>query len=153
MTATHTRQPRTTRQNWASGGMVFAAVMLMIGGVLSIFRGIMGIAHDTIFVTTNSYVFKFDLTGWGWLHLALGIVAVLTSFGLLANAMWARITGVIIASFIFITDFLSLPYYPIWSVVMMALTGWVIWALCVSGRGEAAARYEAERPERTPHHV
>ncbi|MFJ9585342.1 DUF7144 family membrane protein [Streptomyces acidicola] len=153
MTATHTRQAHTTKQNWASGGTIFAAVMLMIGGVLSIFQGIMGIAHNTIFVTTNSYVFSFDLTGWGWLHLALGIVAVLTSFGLLANAAWARVTGVIIASFMFITDFLALPYYPVWSLVMMALTGWVIWALCVSGRGETTARYEAERQERTPHHV
>ncbi|MFI1728979.1 hypothetical protein ACH40E_07020 [Streptomyces acidicola] len=153
MTATHTRQPHTTKQNWADGLTVFAAVMLMIGGVLAIFRGIMGIAHNPIFITTNDYVFKFDLTGWGWLHLSLGIVAVLTSFGLLANSLWARIAGVVIASFILITNFLSLPYYPVWSVVMIALTGFVIWALCVGGREGTSARYEAERHERTPHHV
>jgi hypothetical protein len=153
MTATHTRQPHTTRQNWASGLTVFAAVMLMIGGVLAIFRGIMGIAKDDVFVTTADYVFRFNLTGWGWLHLSLGIVAVLVSFGLLQNSLWARIAGVAIASFILISNFLSLPYYPVWSVVMIAITGFVIWALCVGRGGEASSRYESDRYQRTPHHV
>ncbi|MPY58605.1 DUF7144 family membrane protein [Streptomyces spongiae] len=153
MAATHTRQPNTTRQNWASGLTVFAAVMLMIGGVLAIFRGVMGIAEDDVFVTTQNYVFQFDLTGWGWLHLSLGIVAVLVSFGLLQNSTWARIVGVGIAAFILIANFLSLPYYPVWSVVMIAIAGFVIWALCVGRGREASAGYESERYERTPHHV
>lgn len=153
MTATHTRQPHTTRQNWASGLTVFAAVMLMIGGVLAIFRGVMGINKDAVFVTTPSYVFQFDLTGWGWLHLSLGIVAVLASFGLLQNSVWARIVGVGIAAFILVANFLSLPYFPVWSVVMIAITGFIIWALCVGRGGDASARYESERYERTPHHV
>ncbi|WP_155056335.1 DUF7144 family membrane protein [Streptomyces blattellae] len=139
MTATHPAQPRTAGQAWASGLTLFAAVMLMIGGALDILRGIAAIAEDDVFVTTQNYVFEFDLTSWGWIHLALGVVAVLVSFGLFQAAMWARVVGVAIAGLIIIANFLSLPYYPVWSVVMIAISGFIIWALCVTRDTESAA--------------
>ncbi|MCX4759477.1 hypothetical protein OG562_00405 [Streptomyces sp. NBC_01275] len=134
MTATHTphAHAHSARLQWADGLTVFAAVTLMLAGVLDIFRGIMGIAEDDVFVSTSNYVFKFDLTGWGWIHLALGVVAVLVSLGLFQTAKWARVAGVAIAGLIVIANFLSLPYYPVWSVVMIAFSGFIIWALCVA---------------------
>jgi hypothetical protein len=103
----------------------------MIAGVLDIFRGIMGIAEDEVFVTTRDYVFAYDLTGWGWIHLILGAVAVVVSLGLFQASLWARVAGITIAGFIIIANFLSLPYYPVWSIVMIAFSAFIIWALCV----------------------
>ena len=134
MTATHTRPVHTAGQGWATGLTAFSAVMLFLVGVLDVFRGIMAIAQDDIFVTTPSYVFRFDLTGWGWVHLALGAVAVIVSIGLFQASTWARVAGVAIAGLVVIANFLSLPYYPVWSVVMIALSGFIIWALCVVDR-------------------
>ncbi|GGX72275.1 DUF7144 family membrane protein [Streptomyces anandii] len=131
MASTHTARPDTAKQAWATGLTAFAAVMLMIAGVLDIFRGIMGIAQDDVFVSTRNYVFQFDLTGWGWIHLILGVLAVIVSLGLFQGAMWARVAGVTIAGLIILANFLSLPYYPVWSVVMIAFSGFIIWALCV----------------------
>ncbi|MER6098561.1 hypothetical protein ABT154_22450 [Streptomyces sp. NPDC001728] len=134
MTATHTPHPvHTTKQAWAGGVTVFAAVMLGITGIVGIFRGIMAIAEDEVFVNTPNYVFKFDLTSWGWIHLALGIVAVIVSLGLFRPTMWARVAGVGIAGLVIIANFMSLPYYPAWSILMVAMSGFVIWALCVGG--------------------
>ncbi|MEU6811119.1 hypothetical protein ABZ920_19450 [Streptomyces sp. NPDC046831] len=138
MTTTHSSQTRTAKQEWAGGLMMFGAVMLMIGGVLDIFRGIMGIAQDAVFVTTPNYVFQLNLTGWGWFHLILGAVAVVVSVGLFQGQMWARVAGVAIAAFLIIVNFLSLPYYPVWSIVAIAMFGFVIWALCVAGTEESA---------------
>ncbi|MGW5372031.1 DUF7144 family membrane protein [Streptomyces sp. NPDC004009] len=135
-TSAHTR---TAKQQWAGGLTAFAGVMLMIAGLLSLFRGIMAIAQDDVFVTTPNYVFKFDLTSWGWIHLALGVVAIAVSFGLFGPSMWARVAGVAIAGLVIIANFLSLPYYPVWSVVMIALSGFIIWALCVVKRDDTAA--------------
>ncbi|MFI9587356.1 hypothetical protein ACIHCQ_37315 [Streptomyces sp. NPDC052236] len=147
MTATPTRPAPTAKQDTASGLTAFASVMLFIVGVLDIFRGIMAIAEDDIFVTTRNYVFEFDLTSWGWIHLALGVIAVIVSIGLLQTAMWARVAGVVIAGLVIIANFLSLPYYPVWSVVMIALSGAIIWALCVVRRGDLFDLSE-ERPPR-----
>ena len=140
MTATRDIHQDTTGRRWAEGLTVFAAVTLMIAGVLDIFRGIMGIAEDDIFVTTRNYVFQYDLTGWGWVHLALGAVAVIISMGLFQVATWARVGGVAVAGLIIIANFLSLPYYPVWSVVMIAFSAFVIWALCVVRPGERSYR-------------
>ncbi|MEU6406825.1 hypothetical protein [Streptomyces sp. NPDC046985] len=139
MTTTRTTAPaHTAKQAWATGLTAFAAVMLMIAGVLDVFRGIMGIAADDVFVSTPRYVFRFNLTGWGWIHLILGVLAVIVSLGLFQTAMWARVTGVAIAAFLILANFLSLPYSPIWSVVTIAISGFIIWALCVARRPEGA---------------
>ncbi|MGW1494647.1 DUF7144 family membrane protein [Streptomyces sp. NPDC002402] len=119
----------------AAGGLVvFAAVMLIITGVMDLFRGIMGIAEDDIFVRTPNYAFQYDVTGWGWWHLILGAVAILVGLSLFRAPLWARIIGIAIAGMLIITNFLSLPYYPFWSVICIALYAFVIWALCVVKR-------------------
>ncbi|MFI6564380.1 hypothetical protein [Streptomyces sp. NPDC050534] len=139
MTATHPTQPThrdSAKQQWAAGLVTFGAVMLTIVGLLGVFRGIMAIAKDDVFVNTPNYVFQFNLTSWGWIHLVLGVIAVGVSFGLFTAATWARVSGVAIAGLIIIGNFLSLPYYPVWSIVMIAFSGFIIWALCVVKRDE-----------------
>ncbi|MDQ1034210.1 nitrate reductase NapE component [Streptomyces sp. V3I8] len=133
MTATHTGQARahSAGRHWAEGLTVFAAIMLMIAGVLDILRGVMAVAEDDIFVNTPNYVFEFDLTSWGWIHLALGTVAVIVSVGLFQASTWARVAGIAIGGLIIIGNFLSMPYYPVWSIIMIAASGFIIWALSV----------------------
>ncbi|MFF1677930.1 DUF7144 family membrane protein [Streptomyces sp. NPDC058256] len=142
MTATHSAHVQTTGRPWAEGLTVFAAVMLMIAGVLDILRGVMAIAEDDVFVATRNYVFEFDLTSWGWIHLVLGALAVIVSFGLFQATLWARVAGVAIAGLIIIANFLSLPYSPVWSIVMIAFSGFIIWALCVVQPDESADQSE-----------
>jgi hypothetical protein len=168
MTTAHTRPARTAKPEWATGLTAFAAVMLFIAGLLDLFRGIMAIAEDDVFVATPGYVFQYDLTGWGSVHLALGVVAMVVSLGLFRTATWARVAGVAIAGLVIIANFLSLPYYPVWSVVMIAVSAFVIWALCTVRRGDRSwmsgetsgetsgerSRYEEQRPpyeDRPPH--
>ncbi|AWW39722.1 membrane protein [Streptomyces sp. AS58] len=139
MSATTTSHHRSaTAQGAATGLVVFAAVMLFIGGVLDIFRGIMAIANDDVFVTTPQYVFRFDITGWGWIHLVLGALAVVVSLGLFTAATWARVVGVGLAGLLIIANFLDLPYYPVWSIILIALYAFIIWALCVVRRDTPA---------------
>lgn len=133
MAATHPTRAHThsAKQAWAGGLTSFAGVMLSLAGLLGVFRGIMAIAHDDVFVSTPNYVFKFNLTSWGWIHLVLGVIALIVAFGLMGRALWARVSGIVIAGLVIIANFLSLPYFPLWSVMMIALSGFVIWALCV----------------------
>ncbi|MFJ1704987.1 hypothetical protein [Kitasatospora sp. NPDC088346] len=132
--------PRDHESNTLAGGLVvFAAVMLLISGVLDVLRGIMGIAKDPVFVSTPNYVFKFDLTSWGWIHLVLGLIAIAAGLGLFRLALWARILGIVAAALLIVANFLSIPYYPLWSVTVMAASALVIWALCVIRRDRGTA--------------
>ncbi|MBQ1093898.1 hypothetical protein [Streptomyces sp. B93] len=135
MTTTTTHHGRSDRTGAAAGGLVtFAAVLLFVAGILDLFRGIMAIADDDVFVATPNYIFKFDLTSWGWIQLVLGVIAMVVSAGLFSRALWARVVGVGIAALLIIANFLSIPYYPVWSLILIALYGFVIWALCVVRR-------------------
>ncbi|MET8577941.1 hypothetical protein [Streptomyces sp. NPDC005012] len=134
MTATHDGPAYTVKPGRAGGLRVFAAVMLVLAGLLDALRGIMGIAGDDVFLRTPEYAFRFDLTAWSWIHLALGVLAVLVGVAVLRSARWARVAGVAVASFLVLAGFLSLPYAPLWSLVVIALAGFVVWALCVVRR-------------------
>ncbi|MFI2345706.1 hypothetical protein ACH492_01305 [Streptomyces sp. NPDC019443] len=115
-----------------SGWLVFAAVLMVFGGFMTLFAGIAAIANDDVFVATDDYVYRFDLTGWGWIHLILGIVIVLAGFALFQGATWARVVGVVLVGLAMIANFLWLPYAPFWAMVLIAIDGFVIWALCAA---------------------
>ncbi|MEU8826022.1 hypothetical protein [Streptomyces sp. NPDC048636] len=121
-----------------SGWLVFAAVMMIFGGLMTLFQGISAISNDRVFVATQNYIFQFDLSGWGWVHMILGIVLIVAGLAVFTGAMWARVTGVVLAGLSLIANFLWLPYYPVWAVVLLIVDGFVIWALCTgSSRGTA----------------
>ncbi|MEU2390638.1 hypothetical protein [Streptomyces sp. NPDC007369] len=110
---------------------------MIFGGAMAVFEGISAIATDSLFVTTRNYVFEFDLTGWGWIHLILGIILVFAGFAVVNGAMWARYFGVAIAGLGAIANFLWLPYYPLWALILIAVNVLVIWALCMGMHREA----------------
>ncbi len=126
------------REAWATGGTVFAGMMLLIGGVLAVLEGAVGIARNAVYVSTRgSYAYKFDAREWGWVHLILGVIAVLVGLGVLAGAPLARAAGILIAGLSIIANFMFLPYQPVWSVIMIAIDTFVIWALATYHRHPA----------------
>ncbi|MFF1919952.1 hypothetical protein ACFVW8_05180 [Streptomyces sp. NPDC058221] len=115
---------------WAAGGIMFAGVLLMVDGVLGAIKGIAGIASDEVYARISDYVFKFNVTAWGWIHLVLGVILVVVGWGILKGNGWARGIGVGLAALNMIANFMWLPYQPIWAVVSLAIDTFVIWALC-----------------------
>lgn len=115
---------------WAAGGTMFAGVLLLVDGVLAVIKGIAGIATDDVYTRINNYVFKFDVTAWGWIHLVLGVILLIVGAGVLKGSDWARGAGVGLAALSIIANFMWLPYQPVWAIVSIAIDVFVIWALC-----------------------
>ncbi|MFD7641095.1 hypothetical protein ACFV4P_10630 [Kitasatospora sp. NPDC059795] len=122
--------PAPGNKPWVSGTVLFAGVLMLVSGLLEVFRGIMAIAEDAVFVSTPRYVFRFDLTSWGWIHLVVGALLALTGLFVIKGMFWARIAGVLFAAVSLVDNFLDIPSYPLWSLVLIALDVFVIWALC-----------------------
>ncbi|MET9730886.1 hypothetical protein ABZZ79_09540 [Streptomyces sp. NPDC006458] len=114
---------------WVSGGVLFAGVLLLCNGVLAVLQGIAAVAGDDVYGRIGSYVYELDLTGWGWIHIVLGVLVAVTGAGLLKESVWARPAGVFLAALSLVAQFLFLPYAPIWSMIMMAIDVFIIWAL------------------------
>ncbi len=123
---------RSARSGSGSGWLVFAGVLMIFGGLMTLFAGIAAIADDDVFVATRNYVFEFDLTGWGWIHLIMGVVITLAGAALFQGATWARVVGVALACLAMLANFLWIPYAPFWAIVLIAINGFVIWALCTA---------------------
>ncbi len=121
---------------WAMGWAAFAAFMLMIAGVFGMINGIAAIANDTndVFVKGQEWVFHFDIQTWGWIHLIMGIVLFLSGMGIFSGNVLARTIGVAVAALSAIANFMALPYYPIWAIVVITIDITIIWALTVHGR-------------------
>ncbi|MFE2426765.1 hypothetical protein ACFXJ5_08415 [Streptomyces sp. NPDC059373] len=126
-----------TGSMWATSWIAFAGVMMIFGGAMAIIEGIAAIAKDDVFVVTRNYAYTFNLTSWGWIHLVLGVLVVLAGIALFTGAMWARVTGVVLAGLSMVANFMWLPYYPVWAIVLIAVDAFVIWALCVGSGREA----------------
>jgi hypothetical protein len=122
----------STSRAWAVGGLVFAATMMIMLGVWEVFVGIAAIADDRFFVVGPNYTYDVDTTVWGWIHLALGALAVVAGFFLFTGATWARAVGIGLAALVAINNFIFLPYYPLWSLAMIALAVFVAWSLATA---------------------
>jgi hypothetical protein len=118
---------------WAVGGIAFAATVLTIIGVFQIIAGLVAIFDDDFYVVTANYTFDLDASAWGWVHLLLGILLVATGWGLFSRSAWAGVTAIMLASLSAILNFFFIPYYPFWSILIIALDIWVIWALTRPG--------------------
>ena len=122
------------RSTWAVGYEVFAAVMLMLIGAFHAFAGLVALINDEFYVVGSKWVFQFDATTWGWIHLLVGVVVLASGIGILTGNVLARTVGVIVAAVSAIVNFVWLPYYPVWAIVTIAIDVAVIWALTVHGR-------------------
>jgi hypothetical protein len=133
--------PRSRRREpsgWAVSGMVFAASILILIGSFQIIAGLTAIFNDDFYVVTRNYTFDLDATAWGWIHLLIGILLVVTAWGLFSGHTWARVTAIVLAIVSAIANFFFIPYYPFWSILVIALDVWVIWALTRPEMGEIA---------------
>ena len=119
---------------WAIGWTAFAGILTIMMGFWWIITGFVALLDSEFYVVTLRWIFQFNISTWGWIHLILGIVIVASGFGLFLGAVWARIVGVILAALASLAAFAWLPYFPIWAIILIAVSVAVIWALTVHGR-------------------
>lgn len=117
----------------AFGMIAFAGIMMVMIGMFQAIDGLVAIFNDTFFLPVGDYWLSIDVTTWGWIHLFLGILTVVAGYGLLAGQSWARFYAIVMAVLIAINNFAFIPYYPFWSILVIALCVLVIWALVTRG--------------------
>jgi hypothetical protein len=64
----------------------------------------------------------------------VGAVVVATGFAVLAGKSWGRVAGMVLVGLSALANFAFIPYYPFWSLTVIALDVFVLWALAVHGR-------------------
>ncbi|SDU73117.1 DUF7144 family membrane protein [Jiangella alkaliphila] len=128
-----TESTRSEPPGWASGGVIFAATMMIIIGVFQALEGLAAIIDDEFYVVLPNYTFDLDITAWGWVHLIIGVLIALAGFFLFTGSSVAGGVAIGLAAVSAISNFFFIPYYPFWSLLIIAINVFVIWAIARSG--------------------
>jgi hypothetical protein len=128
----YSRAGRQT-SGWAVGFIMFAAIMMIMVGVFQALQGLVAIFENEFYVATRNYTFQFDATTWGWIHLLVGLLVAFAGWGLLSGRTWARVVAITLAVLSAIANFLFIPYYPFWALLLVSLNILVIWAITAHG--------------------
>jgi hypothetical protein len=114
-----------------AGWALFAGMMLLLMGGMQAFMGLVAVLENEIVVATPKYFLQLDVTSWGWIHMLGGILLILAGIGIFAGQTWARMVGIIVAALAVLAEFASLPYYPIWAIIVISIGIFTIWGLSV----------------------
>jgi hypothetical protein len=140
MTEDPPHQDRPVRQVIAAGASIGAGALLLTSAVLTVLQGIQALVDHRPLIIGSNYVYKFNATGWGWIHIAAGIVLGIVAIGLISGAVWARVTAIVMACISIVVMFMWLPYYPMWSIIVIALDVIIIWAVATWDTTAASRR-------------
>jgi hypothetical protein len=119
---------------WALGFLFFACPVIVMVGLIQCFQGLAAIINGGFYVVPPNYAYKLDPAVWGWIYLLLGILVTVTGIFLWSGKPWARTMAIILALLSAVANFFTIPYYPIWSIVIIALNVVIIWAIVAHGR-------------------
>ncbi|MBU1671326.1 MAG: hypothetical protein KKF41_06280 [Actinobacteria bacterium] len=112
------------------GWLAFASVMMMLAGIANFVWGITAIARDELL--PGDLLFA-NLTFWGIVFMALGVVLFAAGVAVLNRAEWAALFGIIFCSLSIVFYFFVIWAYPVWSVLVIAIDVLVIYALATYG--------------------
>jgi hypothetical protein len=110
-------------------GVYLAGVLMLLEGVLSVLESVATLRRDGVYAHFGVYAYSFDLPAWGWIQLVLGVLMTVAAVALFGGAVWARMAGIALAGLHLVANFLFLPYQPQWSITLIAVSAFVLWAL------------------------
>jgi hypothetical protein len=115
-----------------AGWVLFAAVMFVIAASLNVIWGIAAVSSSHFFVANAQYIIS-DLNTWGWVAIGFGAVEGLAALSIWRGGAFGRWFGILAAGIAVLVAMVSIPAYPFWSLMLVALYILVIYGLVVHG--------------------
>jgi hypothetical protein len=115
-----------------AGWVVFAGIMFMVSSMLNVIWGIAAVSSSHFFVGNASYILS-DLNTWGWVAIGFGVLEALAGLSIWLGGAFGRWFGIGVAGLAILAAMMSIPAYPFWALVLVAIDVLVIYALVVYG--------------------
>ena len=127
----------TTDQNqqtgW-TGWVVFAGILMVLAGVLWTIQGLVAVFNNDLIIFGEEGALFLNVTGWGWVHIILGLLLLLSGILVMRGNMFGRMMAVLLVMLSIIVNFVWLPVYPLWSIIIIVIDVFVLYAVIVHGR-------------------
>ncbi|WP_053202689.1 DUF7144 family membrane protein [Jiangella muralis] len=131
---TSTFEPQRSRtDSWAETGVMFAATMMILLGVFQSLEGLTALIDENFYADVPAYAYDISVGAWAWIHLVLALLLMIAGFALYGGSRVAAGAAMALAGLSAISNFLFLPHYPVWSMIVIALCVFSMWAIVRSG--------------------
>jgi hypothetical protein len=121
-----------------TGRVLFAAILLVMLGVLNIIYGIGALDDANYFVGDTRFIFD-NLNTLGWVLIILGIIQLTGGFSLMSGGTYGMVIGITGAVLGALGALFSIGgANPWWSLAMFAVCLWVVHGLVVFGEDQRA---------------
>jgi hypothetical protein len=118
---------------------MFAAILLIVVGVLNVIYGIGALDDASFFVNDTRYILD-NLNTLGWVLIILGVIQLTGGFSLMGGRGYGRTIGIIGGTLGALGALLSVGQgNPWWSLAVFALCIYVVHGIVVFGEDERAA--------------
>jgi len=125
-------EARSHERGRGYGLVLFASILLLVIGCFNLIYGIAAVAQSHVFTAHAHYVFG-DLRTWGWITLIFGCLQLIAAAGILAGSQAARWFAVAVIALNTIEQMFSIPAYPFWSLLIIAMDVIALYGLCAYG--------------------
>jgi len=126
-----------------AGRVVFAAIFLVVVGIINIIYGIGALDDASIFVNDTRFILD-NLNTLGWVMIIVGIIQLTGGLSLMGGATYGRLIGIVAGTLGAIVALLSIGgSNPWWSLAVFALCVYIVHGIVVFGEDE---RTERDRP-------
>jgi hypothetical protein len=110
--------------------VTFGALMLMLAGAFNVLDGIVALTNPDYL---HNDLLVSNLTGWGWFAVVCGVLQALTGFAVLRGSVIALWPGIVLAGVNALAQLANVAQSPIWSLVIIAADGLVIYGFAARG--------------------
>ncbi|KAA5825866.1 hypothetical protein ABT337_24835 [Saccharopolyspora hirsuta] len=121
-----------------SGWTAFAGSLILLVGIFNVIDGLTAMFRADYYIVGAGQLLVFNFAAWGVIWLVLGVLQVATGVGCMYDKTWARTTGIVLAALGAIGHLAFLAAFPLWSLLVIALSVLVIYGLVVPSRPTAA---------------
>jgi len=97
------------------------AILMMIVGGFKFIAGIIGLFQDQYLVHGYDGYYLVDVTGLAIWWLLVGAILLIGGLAVLQGRLWGYVVGIVVASLAAMSEFFSIPYTPIWSILMLVV--------------------------------
>jgi len=114
-----------------TGWAGFAGTMILVVGTFNVIWGFVALVQDDYFASNE--LLMWSLNAWGAVHIAIGCLQVLTAMLIFGGVGAGAVLGILFSCLSAVGALLAIGAYPIWSILILAIDGLVIYALTVYG--------------------
>jgi hypothetical protein len=113
----------------APSSIVFACILMIIVGIFQCIDGLVALFKPSLYQASSTRLLLLNYNQWGWIHLIVGVILILSSFSLFERHVWGKVVAVVFATLSALVNFGLIWAAPLESIMIIFLNLYIIYSV------------------------